>query len=337
MAHQSPTFVREGQHILAFYEDKLIAKGTRFAEVEKTALDYLEHLDTEHKLKMEKATRKAATHVTTPSGLTGQILNNTEGVWGEEVTVRWENGRISRYHVQAGGPGGAFTFEQKETDKPQSALEYLEQTLNAAPDGTKASLAKRINDLDGLKQRAASVIQAGASYADQQKIDNIVIAAEHEQLEVKEALDHLEQADAEAFIPEQPFQPYAVEQADLGRTDGTWLDDTIDQMATEAEGTDVDALLAEEPGQFVADLDTGTLGDAGVTREMAYSHITSKTAGFADTEDRENLRTDFLARVEMARRDELADRLKAEQKKAKKQAKKAKKAEEDLPDDLLFT
>ena len=327
----APTFVREGNQILAVFEDQVIAQGPVFAKVEETALDYLENLDTQRKDAATEKKKTTATHIVTPSGLKGEILGRHEGQWGEKlITVRLENGRIARLQAH-GGNDKDIQYQTIEAAAPESALQYLEQTLNEVPEGTKESLAKRITVLDGLVVKAASVIRSGVSYADDKKINDVVIAAEHEKGEVTEALEYLKQADAESFSPPAPYDFGVVEQASLGHGDGTWLDETVESMIVESEGQDFDRLLSEGPGQFVTDLDTGTLADQGVTHEMALSHITSRTAGLKGDEV-EAYREQFTAKVEVARRDELTDRLSTV-----KQAQVTKEASvEDIPDEALF-
>jgi|ERR1019366_5770749 hypothetical protein len=333
MTTLAPQFVREGNQVLAFFENQLIAQGTIFAKVEESALDYLEGLSKDRSVKEAERKKASATHIVTPSGLKGEILGNHEGQWGEKlVTVRLENGRIARLHAHAGNDKD-IEYHTVEAAAPESALEYLEGTLNETPEGTKESLAARIDNLDNLVV-AATEFQRHASYEGQRKGSDIVIAAEHEKREVRDALAHLELADVEAFAPPAPFKMGAVEQADLGAGSGTWLDETVNEMVAESASQDFDRLLLEGPGQFVIDLDTGALADQGVTREMAHSHIVSKTAGYQG-EEIDAYREQFLAKVEQARRDELKDRTKSAKKKAEKTAKTEETATK-LPDDALF-
>ena len=323
-----PTFVREGNTILAFFEDRIIASGTNFAAVEESAVDYLDHLKLERDTKDAEAKKASAKYIVTPSGLKGEILGTQSGVWGKEITARLENGRIVRLEAHAG-----LEYQAAEAPSSDSALEYLEGTLNQTPEGTKSSLVARINDLDELVAKA-SAFQRTASYEDQRKASDIVIAAEHEKREVRDALSHLETSDAEAFAPPAPFRTGAVEQASLGGGSGTWLDETMDDMIREAADVDFDKLLLEGPGQFVVDLDLGALADQGVTHEMALSHIVSKTAAFQGDEV-ESYREQFLAKVEEARRGELADRTETAKAKAEKTAAK-EEAADATPDEALF-
>lgn len=333
MPKLTPHFVREGSEVLAFFEDRVIASGPNFSKVEETAVAYLEQLDKDRADGDTEKKKKSATHIVTPNGLKGEILSNVEGIWGEkEVTIRLENGRIAKFSAH-GGNDDTLQYTAEKADAPKNALEYLESTINQVPEGNKESLSGRINDLDGLIAKASAMVQGGASLADQAKIDGYVIAARNEKLEVKEALDHLEQADAESFSPPPSFDDgrQVVEQADLGRGAGdSWLDHTVNDMITETEGQDFDKILAEEPGQFVTDLDTGALADAGVTREMAFSHIMAKTAGLQGDEIG-SYREQFLAATELARRSELADRKETTHKEAA-----AAQEADDFPDEALF-
>jgi hypothetical protein len=333
MTTLAPTFVREGNQVLAFFEDQLIAQGTVFAKVEETALDYLEGLSKDRSSKEAEHKKASATHIVTPSGLKGEILGNHEGQWGEKlITVRLENGRIARLQAHAGNDKD-IEYQTVEAAAPESALDYLESTLNETPEGTKESLAARIDNLDNLVV-AATEFQRHASYEDQRKASEIVISAEHEKREVRDALAHLELSDAEAFAPPAPFKLGAVEQADLGPGSGSWLDETVSEMIAESSSQDFDRLLSEEPGQFVAGLDTGALADQGITREMALSHIISKTAAYQG-DAVETYREQFLAKVEQARRDELKDRTKTSTETAEKTA-KTEETVTKLPDESLF-
>jgi hypothetical protein len=328
-----PTFVREGNQILAFFEDRIIARGTDFKKVEESAVDYLDKVDAGLKSSVERERKASATHITTPNGLKGEILSNVEGQWGEKlITVRLENNRIVRLAAH-GDNDKDIEYQTIEAAASESALDYLESTLNEVPEGTKSSLANRITVLDGLVVKVAA-LQSTASYEDSKKLDDIALQARHEKVEVQEALAHLESADAEAFQSPAPFRVGAVEQASVGGGSGSWLDATVDEMVRESDAQDFDKLLIEEPVLFVAGLDLGALAEAGTTREMALSHIVSKTASYQG-EAIDAYREKFLASVEMARREELKDRTKKAEKKAKKTAKKEKKANK-VPDDALF-
>jgi hypothetical protein len=226
-------------------------------------------------MEKEESVRQAATHVEGPNGLKGEILGNVDGQWGRELTVRWENGRITRL---ASHSGDGLTYKTSESERQPSALEYLQDTLNVVPEGTKESLYDRISVLDGLVSKAQAALRT-ASYEDSKALDNIALQAQHEKREVQEALAHLEAVDAEAFAPPAPFHAGAVDQASLGGGNGSWLDEVSNDMAREAAGRDYDELLLVGPVEFVAELPTAVLAEAGTTQGLAREFIQSKTAG----------------------------------------------------------
>lgn len=332
----SATYIREGDQFLAFHGNVLIAHGSKLADVEKTAVEYLDNMVAKDKREADEKQYKGARFVETPNGLKGEILGNVSGVWGEdEITVRWENGRISRYETR----GAGYKYTSDAPAEPESALEYLTKTLEADYAHDKQSLSARIKDLDGVVAKVAAILSANDAAipaADQRALDQAALLAKHEQAEIREALAHLEQADYEAFAPPAPFRTTAVEQADLGGHTGSWLDETVNDMIREANDQDFDRLLEEGPQRFVADVDTAALADQGVTAQLAQTFIESKTAGLVGDE-LENYRKAFIAKVESARREELKDRLGDAKKQAKKAEKVKKKAKKDkTPDESLF-
>jgi hypothetical protein len=163
-------------------------------------------------------------------------------------------------------------------------------------------------------------------------LDELVLAASYEARQVKEALDHLDAVDAEA-MERQPFIPRAAPaQADLGRgANDNWLDVVHDEIIRENEGVDYDQLLHEGPAMFVTELETPALADAGTTREMALSHIAEKTAGYVGDEV-EEYRSAWIARAEVARRQELASRKET----LTREAAKVEETISDAPDEALF-
>lgn len=266
--------------------------------------------------------KDSATHVVTPNGLKGQILGKVKDVWGDTVTVRFENGRIVQFPVS----DSRLKFAREEAETPESPVEALRQRLAQEVEGDRRSLLSRIQELKQIKLQAADAIVKGASYEDEQELDTISIQADVEIGQVVAALDHIANQDEEYAAP----QPQVVEQASMGSHDGTWLDDTFARMVNEANHTDYDQLMSEGPEAFVAELEAPALADAGVTREMASSFIRSKTAG-ANPEVRDAFESAWIDRVESLRRDELRTR--------KTRAKKEAAAENDhsnLPDDILF-
>lgn len=333
MTDLNPTFVHEGNEVLAFLDGRLIARGSDFGKVEESAVDYLKGLNAEHEKKARDESRNSATHVVTPNGLKGEILSRVEGIWGEkQLTVRFDNGRIAKFDAHGGNDAEYKYIHERTASTAETPIDALKQRLETDYDHDKRSLANRIKDLDSIINDASTHIAKGSSYSDEHTLSRIVTLAESEKLEVKEALDHLESADAEAFAPPAPFDYGVTEQADLGRASSdNWLDHTVQSMIEDVEAQDFDKLLSEGPALFATELETGALADAGVTRDLALAHINSKTAGLVG-EEVEKYRDQFIAAVEMARRSELADRKSMAQKEA------ATKQEEEVsvPDDALF-
>jgi hypothetical protein len=334
----SATYVYEGDTIFAFHGNTLITHGTEHSAVEQTAVDYLNNLVKKDKEDDNATEVKSARFIETLNGLKGEILGNVKGLWDDEITVRWENGRIAKYDTRL---EGKYT-KTAGTGEPESALDYLTKTLDADYGRDKTSLSARLHDLDGVVAKVAAIVGTDElPAADARRLDGIALAAEHEQNEIREALAHLEQADYESFIPVEPFKASAVEQASLGQgaynervgRGGSWLDETIDDMIREADSTDFDRLLLEGPGQFVVDVDTAALADQGVTAQLAQTFIESKTAGLVG-EAVEDYRKQFLAKAEIARRQELLERQRTARVAAEKQVEQEKS--DNLPDESLF-
>lgn len=327
MTDLTPTFTFEGEEIFAIHEGKVIASGTVLADVEQSAVEYLDSLKQTREADEKSKAKKKATHIITPNGVEGEILGRVPSVWGEQVTARFENGRIATLSVHAEAD---YSWINKKTAAAKGdPTEKLSSRLNADFERDRESLTKRAKELGDIAIEAHRLINNGAPYNVEVKLDQIKVAAEAEARVIKEAIDHLDAADLEAYTPPTP---QVFEQADLGHSKGdSWLDVTTQQMIEESEGQDLDKLLNEEPGLFVTDLDTGALADTGVTREMALSHVVSKTAGFVG-EEIDDFREKFVARVEVARRHELAARKET----TKKEAAAAQEEQTNLPDDALF-
>ena len=266
--------------------------------------------------------KESATHVITPNGLKGRILGKTKDMWGDTVTVRFENGRIVQFPTS---DSLRYASEQEEV---LSVTASLRERLNAPIEGDSGSLVSRINELKSIRREAQVKIANGdASFEDESELDNIAVEADAELGQVVAALDHINDENTDAY---RPPTMHVAEQASLGGNDGTWLDDAFSTMVSEASSTDYDKLMSEGPEAFVAELDTAALANAGATREIASSHIRSKTAG-ANPQARNSFETAWIDRVETLRRKEILNR--------KTKAKKEAAAETDhsnLPDDILF-
>lgn len=240
-----------------------------------------------------------ATHVTTPNGLKGQILGKTKSLWGEQVTIRLENGRIAKFDVTDG-----VVFTNEKTASAPSPVAAIKERLASVPDGSKTGLLARVDELKRIK-REAGLLVPKASWSDQQSLNEIVLHADYELREVSDALAALE--DAEPYAPPAPFDPQVVEQESVGGGDSSWLDDTINQMVAETEDTDWSQELNESPELLAAEAETPALADADTFQTHALSYIRSKTAGL-DPATFDKFEAAFLARAEDARRIELATR-----------------------------
>jgi hypothetical protein len=328
MNDYSPTFTFEGDQVFAIYGGQVIASGTDMDSVESEAVEYLDSLKGTHENTAKENAKKAATHIITPNGVKGEILGRTPDLWGEQLTIRLANGSITRYTVHGETDVDWVTEKKTSASNPATALK---DRLATDFERDVDSLSARYKELGDISIEAHRLASAGAPYSVQVELDQVRVAAEAEARQIKEAIDHLDSADAESFIPDAPFAPSVVEQADLGGHSDDWLDAVTNDMIAETEEVDTDKLLSEGPALFVTELDNGALADTGVTREMALAHVTAKTAGFTG-EEIDEYRQTFIARVEVSRRHELASR--------KEVTKKTAAAEEqtyaDVPDDVMF-
>ena len=325
MTDSNVTYTFEGDEIFAIHEGQVIASGTDMSKVEGDAVKYLDSLTSTRKEAATKEAKKKATHIITPNGVKGEILGRTPGLWGDQITARFENGRIATFTTR--GESDVEWVNEKVASYTDPT-EHLSSRLEADYDRNSPALRARIEELKEVAREAHRLAANGAPYNVSVKLDHIKVAAETEARTVKEALDYLDSADAEAFTPPVP---QVVEQAELGRSDNSWLDVTTQEMIDESEAYDYDKLLSEGPALFVTDLEVPALADTGVTRDLAVAHITSKTAGFQG-EEIEDYRQKFVARVEVARRHELA----ARKENTKKEAAVEKEAQSNAPDEALF-
>lgn len=263
--------------------------------------------------KESAVTAATATHVTTPNGLKGTILGKQKGLWGDQVTIRLENGRIAKFDVAASED---IEYSREVEDPFPTQHNYvakLQEQLDKTYDGTRAALVARVEELKLLKENGANFIRS-ASYADGETVDNIIVQADYELREVTDALSALE--DAEPYAAPAPFATGVTEQESMGGGDSSWLDNAVDQMVTENEAQDFDALLEEGPDVFVSELETPVLEDQDVTNEYAEQFVSSKTAGL-QPEAVTEFKKAFMTNVEHARQLELASRVEASEKIAK--------------------
>lgn len=276
-----------------------------------------ERVETDDIMPIEKAT-----HIVTPNGIKGKIVGRARGLWGDEVTVRLENGRIAKYDLVGG--------EQFVHDAPKtSAYHQLQAKLDEVPALTKGALLKRIEDLREVRKQAKTLV-ADAPYLDAQKLDEIVITAEHEIREAAQAIEYIDQQGYEA--PRQ-FTHQAVEQRSMGGGDASWLGDVLADALGEAQATDYDKLMNEGPETLIADLETPVLSDQEAVSDIASEFVTSKTVGLEPTAV-QAFHQAFLARVEEVRVKESSARPNRER---KVQAGQAHKTAKRLADEIANT
>lgn len=322
MSDLTPTFAFEDDKVYALVNGQVVASGNSLEEVEE---DLEVKRAEESEAEKAERSKKNATHIITPNGLKGAILNRE---WDNQITARFDNGSICTFKVTA---GAKFVDERTQKTAGSTPIEGLEARLAADFEADRDGLEQRKQELVGIRSEAHNIISKGASYLDQHKLDNIVVTADAELTEVNQAIDHLDSEHADSFTPPKPFETQVVEQANLGPGDGTWLDVTVNDIMDEAEKVDFQKELSEGPGLFVTELDDGVIADTGATREVALAHIQSKTAA-VDSDQIERYTTLYLARVEEARRKELASRKET----VKKEAAQEKETFENVPDEALF-
>lgn len=312
MGRPEPTYVFENGRAYALVNGQVVA-----------AADDVGELEDQFVAPEEEAPQAldGATHIETPNGLKGQILGRVADVWGDQVTVRFENGNIVRLPVVE---GMTFTAEKAPQGHP---IEDLQQRLDAIE---TPNLQERKTELEEIKHEARVHLTKGAALSEEEDLHRIVVQAEYELGEVSDALEHLRSEEAQAFTPPTPFE-HVVEQESVGGGKADWLDRAVSDMIAEAEQVDYGQLLDEGPEAFTAELDDAVLSDGGAVRQMASSFIRSKTA-HAEAEVRDRYETAWLARIEACRRTQLANRKTTTQKEAA-----AHQEEFDsLSDDSLF-
>src|ERR1700747_509562 len=263
------------------------------------------HADTLEHLRVDDASTnvKVATHIVTPSGLKGKIMGKVvPGLWGNEVTVRFENGHIAKLQVadvELTSDGSTKTAKTIEASGDKVA--WLRERLTEVPEGDIPSLKSRLADLREIREIATELAShPRIASTVREDLDSVRVEAIHEAAEVSDALEYL--ADAEPYAPPEHFASHVAEQATIGGFgDGQWLSSVYDDMVREADATDFDQLLNEGPEVFLADLDPNLLADQGTTAQLATSFIESKVAA-ARPEVREKYTELWLERVEQARR-----------------------------------
>lgn len=277
------------------------------------------------------ATAKTATHITTPNGIKGQILSRTAGLWSDEVTVRFDNGQI---HSVAVTDRLEFSTEQHKTASAKPVDQLRAEIAKSKVGGvaSRKTLTDRIIDLGRAKDEAHMIIAGGVSYDDARELHEIVLHADYEVSELKQAVDHIDSTEGEGYVPFKPEQQILDGESVGHKNDGTWLDATLNDMIAEADDTDFDSVLDDGPTLMVSEQDDAAIADGGTIREKALSFVRNKTAGLSDANLAEKYENAFVARCEDARRVELAHRKAV----TKKEAATKKSTVDDAPVESLF-
>jgi hypothetical protein len=312
-----PTYIFDNDQVYAMVDNKVVASASDLDTLERKLACTCGH-GCEGDCSGCDECKKTASYIVTPNGLKGTILGRTASVWGEQVTVRLENGRIVSLPV-----GEGMKFAAADTEVQANPVVGLRTRLAASAERfDKWGLSERFKELETIKREAQSYIANGDSNQVDLDLNDIVVEATFEQGEIKEAMEALANGEAEAFEAPAPFNINVVEQGGPSRGD-SWLDAPLGEMIAEAAATDYEKLMDEGPEAFVAELDAPVLADASTTRSLASSWIRSHTAA-ADETLRENYEQVWLARVEDVRRGAYAQ--------VKEATKKEAAAQDDLPD-----
>jgi len=281
--NSEPTYIFKNGSVYTYQDGKIVASVSEDMFIEEEAA----HL----------ASAEGATHVVTPNGLKGKVLGRVKGLWEDEVTIRFENGRISSL------PVSKLTFSKEEEEEEKDEIAELEKKVESSVSVFDAkTIEDRVRDLDAIKVEASLFIDSGLSNEDLARVANVITQANYEMEEIGDVIRALEEGHTSAYEAPAPFSMQAVEQGGpTGGREATWLDQSINEMIVEANSTDYAKLMDEGPEAFTAGLDNETLADSGTVRSLASNWIRSKTAA-ADDDVREKYEKVWLARVEEQRR-----------------------------------
>jgi hypothetical protein len=237
-------------------------------------------------------------HVTTPNGMKGRVLARVPSLWGEEVTIRFENGNIVKVPVDQ-----RLTFTtSEETSAAETAAQSLEERLAAHFEQDKMSLVDRGRELEKIAKEASQHVSV-ANDQEAAKLGSIVSQAKFELAEVTAVIDAMLSGEQEAYTA--PRSIPMVSQASFNKNDSSWLEGVHADMTREASERDYRDLMDTGPEAFVASLDSAQMADAATTRIMATREIEAKTAG-ATPEQQDAFRRMWLARVEQQRQAQLS-------------------------------
>ena len=287
--NSEPTYIFKNGKVYTYQDGKIVASVPEGEFVEEDAA--------------RLASAEGATHVVTPNGLKGKILGRVAGLWEDEVTIRFENGRVAAL------PVSKLTFAKEEEEEHEDdEIKELEKKVEASIGSYKpAAIEDRVRELDQIKAQASSLIDSKLSDEDLARVGNVITQANYELNEIDEVIQGLEEQRIAAFEPPAPFKINVVEQGGpTGGRESNWLDGMLNEMIVEANATDYTKLMDEGPEAFVAGLDREVLADSGAVRSIAASWINSKTAA-ADDDVREKYERVWLARVEEQRRASLSE------------------------------
>jgi exosome complex RNA-binding protein Csl4 len=286
--NSEPTYIFKNGNVYTYQDGKIVASVPEGEFVEADAA----HI----------ASAEGATHVLTPNGLKGKILGRVKGLWEDEVTVRFDNGRIASLAVSK------LTFaKEEEEEENQDEIAELEKKVEASVSTyDPATLETRISELGQIKAEASAHIASGLSDEDLARVGSVIAQANYELQEIGDIGAAIEDQRVAAYEPPAPFKINVVEQGGpTGGRESNWLDQVVKEMTHKANATDYTKLMDEGPEVFVAGLDRGLLADSGAVRSHASTWIRSKTAA-ADDDVREKYEKVWLARVEEQRRASLA-------------------------------
>lgn len=307
----------------AIHNGKVIASHTDIDELEKLA-------DIEVSQSAQKPKKASGRVIVNPSGLKGTVLGKTQGLFDEEVSVRFENGEIRRISAVFVEPDNSPV--EKTAGTETSFIDGLNTRLASTYATSQSGLQERYQELTQLKREATTLLSGKPSFEEERELHSIVVAADNELDEIDQALDHYATEEANEFKAPAPFRLEAVEQAGVGTQDkSTWLDHAVQGMIDETKSEDYEKLLSEGPSLFVAEQPTGTLASVQSTQIVASSFIRSKIA-MIQPEVADEYERVFLARAEEARKEEYKERTAS----IKKEAADKQRNLDSVPDDGLF-
>lgn len=257
LSNSKVTYSFKSDGVDAELDGKVIASGADVAEAETKAHEAMKTASQSETKKV--ASRKTATRVVTPNGLTGTVLGRTPSIWGEEVTVRFENGHIARLHTSSAD----LSYSDIEDDITSApALERIAFETNRSISDDTASLRARLETLSGIRLMA-SKIASSLKDDDLVLLDGYVSSTRAEEAEIGEVLAGREDQEVEDFTPYRP---------EARAYEPSWLDRVAaEEVEQEVENFD------EKVATFVTALSTDTLADGSLVSQIVYDKVASET------------------------------------------------------------